>query len=117
MVGDLAMEQPRPDIVRAHIDDLGGRGKQLDGVGPRPPAQRRIAVPMNSVDIGLVAKADQLPSDPLAAAHGETIEIVVKQTIDRVFLVALSPSCLSTIFSEPAKRWMLRLDKGSSSRR
>jgi hypothetical protein len=71
-----------PDIVRAHIDDLGGRSKQLDGVDPRPLAQRRVAVPMTGVNIGLVAKADQVPSDPLAVAHDEAIETAIEHSIE-----------------------------------
>ena len=43
---------------------------------------------MSSVDIVFVAKADQIPADPLAAAHGEAIEIAIKQSVDGVFLVA-----------------------------
>jgi hypothetical protein len=37
VVGDMAVEQPDADIVRAHIGDLGGRGKQPDRVGPKAP--------------------------------------------------------------------------------
>lgn len=84
MISDMTMEQPSLDIVRAHVDGLGGRGKQFDRVGPRPLAQRRAAMPMNSADIGLVAKA-----------------------VCFLLLSLNSPSYLSTIFGEPAKRWML----------
>ena len=40
-------------------------------------------------EIVLIAKADQVPSNSLAAAHGETIEIAIEQSVDGVFLVAL----------------------------
>jgi hypothetical protein len=46
-------------------------------------------MPISSVDIGLVAKGDQVPSDPLAPAHGEAIEIAEEKTVYGVFLVAL----------------------------
>ena len=81
MIGDMAVEQPGPDIVRMHIDDLGGRGKQLDRVGPRAPAQHPIAVPMSGVDIVLVAEADQIPADALSATHSEAVEIAVEQPV------------------------------------
>ena len=32
MISDVTMEQPRPDIVRLHIDDLGGGRKNFDSV-------------------------------------------------------------------------------------
>ena len=55
---------------------------------------------MSGVDIVLIAKADQVPSNSLAAAHGETIEIAIEQSVDGMFLIAflelaiLLPDCV-----------------------
>src|SRR5262249_12583748 len=89
MVGDMAVEQPGPDIIRMHIDNLSGRGEQLDRVGPRTSVQHRIAMPVSRVDIVLVAEADQIPAHALSATHSEAVEIAVKQPVNGVLLVGL----------------------------
>lgn len=63
MIGDVTVEQPCFHIVGSHVYDLGGRREQFHRIGSRATPQRRIAVPMGDVKVGLVAKAHQLPTE------------------------------------------------------
>jgi len=60
MIGNVTMEQPRPDIVWLHIDDLCGSGKNFEGVDAT--TQNGISMPMNGVSVVIVAKSDHVPS-------------------------------------------------------